>query len=88
MNKYVNMKYKLKIDNIYVRGSKDEYISIEDLDLNDVILPKDSTNIYELEWYWESDDEKDAIVAASEEEYYSLNLYVFSQAYKKGENSG
>ena len=84
MNKLVNMKYRLKIDNIYIRGNKNEYISIDDLDVENILSPKDSTNIYTLEWFWENDDENDILVgASSKDEYYTLNLYIYSQAYKK-----
>lgn len=88
MNNFVNMKYRLKIDNIYIRGNEKEYIGIENLDVENAVLPKDSTSIYTLEWFWESKDEKDTYVASQEDEqYYTLNLYIFSQAYQKGGNN-
>ncbi len=88
MNNFVNMKYRLKIDNIYIRGNEQEYISIKDLDVENVILPKDSTSIYTLDWFWESDDEKDTFVGTQDEkQHYTLNLYIFSQAYQKGGNN-
>ena len=88
MNAFVNMKYRLKIDNIYVRGNKDKYIDIKDLDVENVIIPKDSTSIYTLEWFWESDDEKDTYIGTlKDDQHYTLNLYIFSQAYKKGGNN-
>lgn len=83
MNNFVNMKYRLKLDNIYIRGNQDKYIEIKELDVEDVILPKDSVSIYTLEWYWESDDEKDTYAGTQkDDQYYTLNLYIFSQAYK------
>ena len=83
MNNFVNMKYRLKVDNIYIKGNQDKYIQIEELDVENVILPKDSASIYTLEWYWESDDEKDNYVGKQkDDQYYTLNLYIFSQAYK------
>ncbi len=85
MNNFVNMKYRLKMDNVYIRGNKNEYISIDNLDVENVILPKDSISIYTLEWFWESEDEKDTYVASQEnDQSYTLNLYIFSQAYQKG----
>ena len=88
MKNFVNMKYRLKLDNIYVRGNKDEYVKIEDLDIENVIVPKDSTSVYTLEWFWESDDEKDMYIGTQkDDQYYTLNLYIFSQPYQKGGNN-
>lgn len=86
MNNFVNMKYRLKLDNVYVKGNKNEYIKIEDLDLEHIIVPKDSTNIYTLEWYWEDDDKKDTYIGTRKDpQYYTLNLYIYSQAYNKSQ---
>lgn len=76
MKKFVNMKYKLKIDNIYIRGSEEKYISLDELDVNNVTVPKDSVNIFTLEWYWEDDDELDTEVGSSDDRYYTINLKI------------
>ena len=76
MKKFVNMKYKLKIDNIYIRGSEENYISIDKLDVNEIIVPKDSVNIFTLEWYWEDDNELDTEVGISDDRYYTINLKI------------
>lgn len=83
MNVFVNMKYKLKINDEYVKGNEKEYIDIDGLDVESKILKKGSTNLCTLEWFWESDSQKDTISGNQEDGYYSLNLYVFSQAYQK-----
>lgn len=51
----INMKYKLKLDNIYVIGNENTWVDIENLQLKEVIESSNSTNIYTLEWYWEED---------------------------------
>ena len=76
MKKIVNMKYKLKIDNIYIRGSEENYTSIEKIDVENITVPKDSINIFTLEWYWEDDDKFDTKVGTSEDRYYTLNLKI------------
>ena len=76
MKKFVNMKYKLKIDNIYIRGNEEEYTTIDKLKLDNVTVPKDSVNIFTLEWYWEDDDELDTEVGISEDKYYTINLKI------------
>lgn len=84
MKNYVNMKYKLKIDNIYVRGNNDKYVSIDELDLDNIIVPKNSINIYTLEWTWENSDEEDTKVATmKEDQYYYFKMQIFSNIYKK-----
>lgn len=76
MKKFVNMKYRLKIDNIYIRGNEEGYTTIENLDVNNVTVPKDSINMFTLEWYWEDNDELDTKVGTSEERYYTINLKI------------
>lgn len=76
MKKFVNMKYKLKMDNIYIRGNEDNYVTIDGLDVNNVNVVKDSVNIFTLEWYWEDSDKLDTEVGISDEEYYTINLAI------------
>ena len=84
MHNFVNMKYKLKIDNIYVKGTKDEYITLDQMNLDDIVVLKNSTNIYTLEWYWDDDDELDTYVGSQDEDnYYKINLDIKSEAYNK-----
>lgn len=84
MNLPVNMKYKLKIDNIYIRGNEDTYIDIDNLNVQDIIVLKDSINVFTLEWYWEDDDQNDTIVGSQKEnQYYTLNLKIQAKELKK-----
>lgn len=76
MKKFVNMKYRLEIDNIYIRGNEEGYTTIENLDVNNVTVPKDSINMFTLEWYWEDNDELDTKVGTSDERYYTINLKI------------
>lgn len=80
----VNMKYKLKIDNVYIKGNEETYININDLSVKDIIVLKDSINIYTLEWYWEDDDYNDTYAGSKKiDQYYKLNLEVEAQKYEK-----
>ena len=85
MNHFVNMKYKLKMDNIYIKGNADNYVTLDELNLDDIMVLKDSLNIFTLEWYWEDDDELDTYIGGKSEEdrYYKLNLEINSKEYKK-----
>ena len=50
----------------------------------EVIVPKDSANIYTLEWYWEDDDKNDTIVGSQQDkQYYKLNLEINARQYVK-----
>lgn len=67
MKHFVNMKYKLKMDNIYIKGNADNYVTLDELNLNDIVVLKDSINIFTLEWYWKDDDELDTYVGGKPE---------------------
>ena len=84
MSNPINMKYRLKIDNVYIRGSEESYIDIEELNVNDIIVLEDSNNIFTLEWYWEDDDTADTYVGSLEsDEYYTLELMIQAEIYEK-----
>lgn len=77
MKKFVNMKYKLKIDNVYIRGDLENYTTIDNLELDEIVVLKDSTNIFTLEWYWEDNDSLDTGVGSEKDtQYYKLNLQI------------
>lgn len=76
MKKIVNMKYTLKIDNIFIKGSENSYTSIEQLGITDITVPKDSVNIFTLEWHWEDDDKLDTEIGTSDDRYYTINLKI------------
>lgn len=84
MTNPVNMKYRLKVDNVYIRGTKDEYISIDELNVEDIVVPEKSTNNFTLEWYWEDDDQKDTYTGSLEDDqHYTLRLNVRAGAYEE-----
>ena len=77
MNHFVNMKYKLKLNDVYICGNKDEYVGIDKLNIDNIVLTKDSTTLYTLEWYWEDNDELDTYVGSlKDDQYYTLNLNI------------
>ena len=77
MKHFVNMKYRLKLDNIYIRGNEDTYVTIDELSVDDITVLKDSNNIFTLEWLWEDSDAEDTFVASQEErQYYTLKLQI------------
>lgn len=84
MQHFVNMKYRLKMDNVYIKGNSDTYVNIENLNVEDIIVLKDSINMFTLEWYWEDDDEKDTYIGSKDsDEYYTLKLEINASQYVK-----
>lgn len=84
MKAFVNMKYKLKMDNIYIKGNSETYTTIDDLNIDNITVLKDSINIYTLEWYWDDNDELDTYVGSQDEDnYYKIGLEIEASEYQK-----
>ena len=84
MTNYINMKYRIKIDNIYIKGNDNKYVSLDELNLENIIVPKHSINVYTLEWCWENDDENDTKIGTmKEDQYYYFKMEIFSNIYDK-----
>lgn len=82
MKYFVNMKYRLKIDNVYIRGNNNNYVGIGELDVENITVLKDSNNIFTLEWYWEDSDIQDTFVGSQEDtQYYKLKLEINSEIF-------
>ena len=86
MNHFVNMKYRLKIDNVYIKGNEKEYITIDELNVDNIKVVKGSINTFTLEWYWADDDYMDTYVGSmKDDQYYTLNLEILSEILGKEE---
>lgn len=77
----VNMKYRLRLNNVYVIGNKDTYVSVDQLKLTDVIAMNNSSDLYTLEWYWEN-AENDTEIGKKIYAEYKLKIKVKSELYK------
>lgn len=55
----IPIKYKLKENGKYIKGSQDEYVNCTELSTRDIFLSANSQNIYELEWEWVNDKSGD-----------------------------
>jgi len=76
-NKYnINMKYKLKIDNIYIAGNENEWVSLEELNQNNIKVTKGSINVFSLEWKWVDDDKNDTYAGTQLNANYTLKLII------------
>ena len=81
-NEYsINMKYKLKKGNTYL---VDQYVSYAQLNINDMILNSNKTDIYSLEWKWVGDnDNNDTTIGMSAKDgdiNYSLKINIEAES--------
>ena len=81
-NEYsINMKYKLKKGNTYL---VDQYVSYDQLNINDMILNSNKTDIYSLEWKWVGDnDNNDSTIGMSAKDgdiNYSLKINIEAES--------
>ena len=84
INNYnINMKYRLKLENLYVAGNKDEWLDIEDVNLENIIVTAGSTNFYALEWCWVDNDIQDTKIGSLNYADYTLRIKLGAQIYDK-----
>ena len=76
----VNIKYRLKLDNYYIIGNEDVWEDVENLKLEDIILTKNSSNIYTLEWFWEEAN-NDTEIGKKVYVDYKLKIDIDSEVY-------
>ena len=79
----INMKYKLKLENVYVAGSNENWLNVENVNLENVIIAANSTNFYTLEWYWTDDDIQDTKIGSLNYADYTLRIKIGAQIYEK-----
>lgn len=72
----INMKYRLKKDNVYVSGSDNVWVNASELNVNGVQLATKSMSVYSLEWKW-FDSENDTSIG-KEVTNYSLGINVIA----------
>lgn len=77
MDNPVNMKYRLKIDNVYIKGNENEYVTINELNTKNIKVMENSNNVFTLEWLWEHDNNNDTYTGSMKDtQYYTLNINV------------
>lgn len=58
----INMKYRLKLNNIYIVGDTNTYESIEKINFENIKILENAKSTYTLEWKWEDSDNDAEIV--------------------------
>ena len=79
----INLKYRLKKNDEYVIGNKNNWVSASDLIVNNTMLNGNSNDSYSLDWKWDYDggvDNEDTIVGENMKNLYKLNIrFYFEQ---------
>lgn len=74
----INMKYKLKQNNVYVVGNEDVYENIEKLNLQEIKIMEKAKALYTLEWKWE-ETEKDLELGKQGLATYRIYIDIYSK---------
>lgn len=77
INEYdIPMKFKVRINNINALQTTD-WVDISEINIEDVLLTKDSKSVFKLEWMWDSvSDEVDTLIASSGTATYTIKITV------------
>lgn len=77
LNPYeINMMYRLRTENGYIIGNENEWVRVEDLNIDKIAITKGKKETYYLEWKWfESDSDTKAGANGAE---YSIYLTIIS----------
>ena len=69
-NEYgIAMRYRLKRDGVYIAG-EENYVTVEELCLEDLSVEEESITLFELEWIWAHNDPVDTVAGENEAMYY------------------
>ena len=68
----IGLGYRLKRDGAYIAGHAD-YTDVESVSVHEMTIEEHSSTIFELEWYWQHNDEVDT-AAGENEATYTLHI--------------
>lgn len=79
-NYNINMKYRLKLNGVYVVGNDSEYVTAKELYQYDMILADNNYDVYTLEWKW-FESNNDTEIGTNINSNYKLNLKISASQY-------
>lgn len=75
---HINMKYRLKLNNVYVVGDKNTYETIDKVKLDNIKILGKGKSLFTLEWTWEKSD-NDARIMNEGLATYRIYIDVYSK---------
>ncbi len=80
-NKYnINMKYRLKLNGVYVAGNDDEWLTYDELQQENIGLAANTYDVYTLDWKW-IEGSNDTEVGTNINSNYKLELKITASGY-------
>jgi len=74
------MKFRLKLNGVYVVGSNDEYVTADELFQYDMILADNNYDVYTLDWKW-FEGPNDTEIGTNINSKYKLSLDIAARQY-------
>ena len=80
-NKYnINMKYRLKLNGVYVAGNDDKWLTYDELKQENIALAANTYDVYTLDWKW-FEGSNDTEVGTNINSNYKLDLRITASEY-------
>ena len=80
-NKYnINMKYRLKLNGVYVAGNDDKWLTYDELKQENIALAANTYDVYTLDWKW-FEGSNDTEVGTNINSNYKLDLRITASGY-------
>lgn len=76
----IDMKFRLKQGDRYLVGNEEKWVSIEELNISDIVLASQTYDSFELEWCW-FESSNDTYVGTQIESYYKMFMEVYAEQY-------
>lgn len=73
----INMRYRLKLNNTYVVGNSDSWVTYEELQQADIALAAKTYDVYTLEWKW-FEGSNDTEIGTNVNSKYKLDIKIFA----------
>lgn len=87
----IPMVYRLKVDGSYLQEDQNDWLSINQLYAQDIVIPAQSSIVCELEWWWQEnqdDEQKDTSMAISGLATYTIYVEVTSELIYPNQSKG
>ena len=73
----IELVYRLKRDGAYIAG-RESFVGVQGLGIEQLTIEAESSTVFELEWMWRHNDEKDT-AAGENSAFYTLLIHLTAQ---------